>query len=141
MTYLPDVNVWLAVASRRHSNAQAANQWLAGVERETIAFCRVTQMGLLRLLTNSKVMGVDLISRPEAWRVYDQIRQDRRMAFFGEPTSLEEGWRSITQSASAVPGDWTDAYLVAFAKARDFTLVTFDQALGTAPASNVIVLS
>jgi len=141
MTYLPDVNVWLALASRRHSHAQAANQWLVGVDRETIAFCRITQMGLLRLLTNNKVMGVDVISRAEAWEVYSKIQQDRRMTFLGEPTGLEDGWRSLTQSPSVVPGDWTDAYLLAFAKARELTLVTFDQVFQTIPDANIVVLS
>ncbi len=45
MTFLPDINVWLALASRRHQHHLLAQQWIAEVDAP-IAFCRITQMGL-----------------------------------------------------------------------------------------------
>jgi predicted nucleic acid-binding protein len=47
-TFLPDVNVWLALPSRGHVHAAACGDWLNSMESEVI-FCRVTQVGLLRL--------------------------------------------------------------------------------------------
>jgi predicted nucleic acid-binding protein len=59
-----------------------------------------------------------------------------------EPRGLEVIWRSLTQSSGSVFPDWTDAYLLAFAKARGFTLVSFDQAFKavTEPATVILPL-
>ena len=40
---LPDVNVWLALASEEHSHWAAAMDWWEGQD-ESIVFCRFTQM-------------------------------------------------------------------------------------------------
>ena len=70
--WLLDVNVWLALCSDRHEHHHAAANWLADV-LEPVYFCRVTQMSLLRLLTNPKVMGEDLLSPEEAINVYREL--------------------------------------------------------------------
>ncbi len=140
-TYLPDVNVWLALASRRHTHAPSANEWLTGIEYEHIAFCRITQMSLLRLLTNPKVMGIDVIDRAQAWEVYNKIQRDPRVSFLNEPAGIEDAWRLITQSPSSAPGDWTDAYLLSFARVLNLTLVSFDQAFKTVVDLPIVILS
>ena len=52
MTYLPDVNVWIALAAERHTLHRAARHWFSKLQDEKLAFCRLTQLGFLRLLTN-----------------------------------------------------------------------------------------
>jgi len=47
---IPDVNVWLAAVWSRHSQHGVAKNWI-DAEQDGLAFCRVTQMALLRLLT------------------------------------------------------------------------------------------
>jgi predicted nucleic acid-binding protein len=59
MICLPDVNLWIALTSNRHLNHTRAKAWLEGMEGVRIAFCRITELGLLRLLTNQHVMGED----------------------------------------------------------------------------------
>ena len=54
MTYLADVNVWVALALAGHVHNAIAQQWFEEAETERILFCRTTQKGLLRLLTNSR---------------------------------------------------------------------------------------
>jgi predicted nucleic acid-binding protein len=49
MTCLPDVNVWLALTIAEHVHHAPAKRWFESQEHEQIAFCRVTQMGFLRL--------------------------------------------------------------------------------------------
>lgn len=139
-TYLPDVNVWLNLAYEGHVHNAAAAQWMKSVETGLVAFCRPTQMGLLRLLTNPKVMTDETLNKNQAWEVYDRIREDPRIIFLNEPGDVEENWRFITQSSSA-PKDWTDAYLLAFAKTRALTFVTFDQALAKSDVAPVVLLS
>ena len=69
---LPDVNVWLAIASDGHEHHDIALQWFDATVAP-VCFCRVTQMSFLRLLTNHKVMGVDALSPTAAIAVYRQL--------------------------------------------------------------------
>jgi hypothetical protein len=40
------------------------------VDQDKLAFCRVSELGFLRLLTNAHVLGKDVLSPAQAWRVY-----------------------------------------------------------------------
>jgi len=87
MTYLPDVNVWIALAAERHTHHRVARRWIGNLPDEKLAFCRVTQLGFLRLLTNRHVMQEELMSPDEAWQAYGALRLDRRVGFAPEPSS------------------------------------------------------
>ena len=54
---LVDANVWLALAVDAHFHPATAKAWFEGQSDESCAFCRITQMALLRHLTNAKIMG------------------------------------------------------------------------------------
>ena len=84
MIYLPDVNIWIALTSNHHVHHQIATEWLQGVDHDTVAFCRVSELGFLRLLTNAHVMGKDVVSPAQAWGVYDECRTDDRVVFLTE---------------------------------------------------------
>ena len=83
-------------------------------------------MGLLRLLTNPKVLPSGVCSIREAWDISNELRADRRIFFAHESVLLEQEWARMMKHPGARRTSWTDAYLAAFAKTRDFTLVTFD---------------
>ena len=54
----PDINVWLAMASSAHVHHIQAKTWYESLrDDEDLVFCRLTQLGLLRLLTTAGVMG------------------------------------------------------------------------------------
>ena len=127
MNYLADVNVWLAMALIGHTHQAAAQAWFEETDAQTIVFCRVTQKGFLRLLTNAKVMGANVLTSGEAWKTYDAFFQDSRVRFSTESALLEDSWREQTSRHHAGSNFWTDAYLAAFAEATDLTLVTFDR--------------
>ena len=126
---LPAGNVWRAWASRRHIQAAVCARWLESIDSGEVLFCRVTQMGLLRLLTHESVMGTDVLSPRNAWRVYQEMLGDERIQFAPEPFSLEQEWRKITEQDKPSPKIWTDAYLVAFARAAGVRMVTLDRAV------------
>jgi hypothetical protein len=128
MTYLADVNVWLAWTLYDHIHHTAALNWFLESAPDGIVFCRVTQMGFLRLLTNPKAMSDVPLKAAEAWRLFDDVIALDRVGFSEEPAGLEEGWRKAIPSYASGPNSWTDAYLGAFAKAAGFTVVTFDKA-------------
>ncbi len=128
MTYLPDVNVWIALAVGEHIHNAAAREWLDTVD-ERVVFCRVTQMGLLGLLTNQHVMGPDILNSTRSWRMYDAFLTDSRISSVDEPPGIEHHWRISTAYHVEGTNWWTDTYLYAFAAAAGFTLVTFDKQL------------
>ncbi len=139
--YLVDVNVWVAIAVAEHVHHAAALLWLSAPETGQIGLCRVTQQGLLRLLSNPRVMGGDALSAMRAWAVYDGMFGDARVRFFPEPAGLESHWRQATRHRRTGPNFWTDAYLSAFAAVAGLTLVTFDRAFAHHSTATVRVLA
>jgi uncharacterized protein len=123
--WLPDVNVWIALASDRHEHHAIARQWFNS-QTETACFCRVTQMAFLRLLTNGKVMGEDVLSPRNALAVYADLLTDERVCFHAEPSEVEKTWLSLINMTAASGSAWTDAYLVAFAQEAGLRLLTLD---------------
>jgi toxin-antitoxin system PIN domain toxin len=138
----PDVNVWLALTHDRHVHHPLAAQWLEG-KTEPVYFCRFTQLGLLRLLTNEQVMGADVLTQRKAWQVYRRWYEDDRVGFQDEPDSarLETSFEELSTRSRSSTKLWADAYLGAFARTAGFTLVTFDQALRTMASVPVEVLA
>jgi uncharacterized protein len=125
----PDINVWVALTYDRHVHHVTARGWFEGLEPTArLFFCRLTQLGLLRLLCAAAVMGPDQAkSQQEAWKAYDRWLEDERVEFLDEPSGLETHFRALTRSPLASPKDWADSYLAAFAQASRLTVVTFDQ--------------
>ena len=138
----PDVNVWLALTHDRHLHHRIATEWIREQE-ETIYFCRLTQLGFLRLLTNEQVMGIDVRSQQSAWQGYHRWFEDERVAFHREPEGPEFDavFEEISSKGRRSPKLWADAYLAAFARASGLTLVTFDRAFQSMAAVRSIVLS
>jgi toxin-antitoxin system PIN domain toxin len=128
MIYFPDVNVWIALAVAEHNHHAVAQEWLDTGEG-LIVFCRATQMGLLRLLTNRSALGSDTFSTANAWGAFDEFLRNRRISMCEEPPGLEDHWRVSTMREKQGSNWWTDTYLAAFASAAGFTLVTFDAQL------------
>jgi toxin-antitoxin system PIN domain toxin len=124
---LVDANVWLALAFSDHLHHARAKEWFDAQVEDSCAFCRVTQMALLRHLTNAKVMGTFVQSQRQAWENFDKLTADPRVCFADEPAGLMEKFREFTRSDTPAHALWTDAYLAAFACGRGAQMVTFDQ--------------
>jgi toxin-antitoxin system PIN domain toxin len=121
-----DVNVWLALCHRAHPHHALAIAHCA--ELPPGAFCRLTHLALLRLLTRVEVMGSDLQTPAQAWETYRRFLADNDAVFIQEPDGMDKIWQSVTihhevRSANA----WADAYLAAFAVTAGMELVTFDR--------------
>lgn len=127
MTYLPDVNLWIALTVSGHVHHRTAAAWLEEAGDEILTFCRVTQMGFLRLLTNERVMGADVFTADRAWSLLERLRRHDRVTFSAEPAGIERAWQMMTMPHKTGANFWTDAYLAAFAMNTGCTLVTFDR--------------
>jgi uncharacterized protein len=139
-TYLPDVNVWLALASRRHVHYRIASAWLETVLDDQACFCRITQMGLLRLLTNRHAMGIDVLNQIEAWKAYRRLASDSRIRFLSEPLGIETLWHELTTSGQSATNLWTDAYLQAFARLSGAQVVSFDRGFSQCSEPKALIL-
>jgi toxin-antitoxin system PIN domain toxin len=136
----PDVNVWLALSSPDHQHFHAAWKWYRALPNDVVlSFCRITQLGLLRLLTTRSVMGKGALTQAQAWRAYDRWREAGGAEFADEPFDLEPNFRARSSAQQASPKEWADSYLAAFANSAQLTLVTFDQALA-AKAKGAVLL-
>ncbi|MBZ5521671.1 MAG: PIN domain-containing protein [Acidobacteriia bacterium] len=140
--YFPDINVWVAMAYRGHQHHAIAGSWFDHLENDTAGFCRVTQMGFLRLLTNPAVMGDEVKTQVEAWKGYDLLTSDSRVVFYPEPdaVAVEDEFRTLTTTARSTHQQFPDAYLAAFARVGGLTLVTFDRALSKLARKDVLLL-
>jgi toxin-antitoxin system PIN domain toxin len=132
ISFFPDLNVWLALTDGPHAHHPVAERWLDSVTvASRVGFSRYTQIGLIRLLTNTAVMGAGTLTLGKAWAVYERWLEDPRVEFYPEPGELDGAFREALapffgKAASKMVGD---CYLLAYAKRSDATLVTFDKAL------------
>lgn len=146
MRFLPDVNVWLALALSGHPRHVVASRWLNGViDEQEVYFCRVTQQSTLRLLTTAAVfapLGDPPLSNLAAWAVVDALLGDSRVSLRAiEPTGLAELWRAYSALSSPSPKVWMDSYLAAFARAANATLVSIDADFQAYPDLDPLLLT
>src|SRR5208283_4142027 len=94
-----DLNVWLALSSRDHRHFEPAWAWYKALPRRTVLlFCRITQLGLLRLLTTQAVMGQGTLTQAQAWEAYDRLLETAGANFIDEPAGMESAFRSLSGS-------------------------------------------
>ena len=140
---LADVNIWLATLVEGHPHHTRVIDWW---EEEVIpsgrqiCFCRLTQLGLLKLLTNEMVLGGSRRSPVQAWVAYERTLAQPPVAYLDEPPELASALRALTRDSSPSPGLWTDAYLAAFAITAGLTLATLDRGFRHFPGLNLILL-
>jgi toxin-antitoxin system PIN domain toxin len=132
-SYLIDINAWLALSWGLHPHSVSAHRWLASLtpNRTRLLFCRITQLGLLRLLTNKMVMGQSVLSVAGAFGVVDRWGEDPRVELAADPKGLDLVLRRAASGfgKEAATKAIMDAYLAAFAETERATLITFDKGL------------
>ena len=63
---LPDLNIWLALASPTHQHHSSAVQCWEEQASQQVLFCMVTALGPVRLVMQPKVMGDAAMTAAEA---------------------------------------------------------------------------
>ena len=125
----PDVDVWLALLMADHMHRRSAKAWWDSDHSDKIAFARLTQISVLRLLTTAGAMNGKPLGMRQAWQAYDRLFEDDRVVFLPESNRIEVEFRKRSAFRTSSPKVWADAYIVAFALDSDATLVSFDRAL------------
>lgn len=140
LSLFPDVNVWIALTFRSHVHYESAKAWFDSLTYQSdLCFCRLTQIGFLRLLTTDAVMGNRVRSQSEAWATYDDWIENGGARFIEEPPAVEALFRSFASSRDAAVKDWADSYIAAFAQASGLQLVTFDRPLGRRVHGSIVL--
>ena len=121
-----DVNVWLPLVWEGHVAVESAHRW-AETQTEELAFCRVTQLALLRHLTNPAILGDDVLTNTGAKQMLEAILVRDEVTFRGEPPGLDLFFPRLGETSFPMRNRWTDAYLAAFAIAANFEFVTYDR--------------
>jgi toxin-antitoxin system PIN domain toxin len=137
---LPDANVWLALFLDGHAHHTSARRWLAAHPKETLVFCRLTQLAFLRHTTNTTIMGPNVLTQARAWREYEVLIDRDEIIFLPEPNGIEIRWRDYTQAKQSAHRTWTDAYLAAFARGHGLRLASFDRGMAKYEGVDVLVL-
>ena len=135
---LLDANVWLALAVSTHQHHALASARFDGQSDNSCAFCRITQMALLRHLTNPVIMKTAVQTSLQAWRTYETFGGDARVIFTTESARTSFYWKEWTTAIPTPRGSWTDRYLAAFATAGGMNFVTFDQDFQLLTTTDVI---
>lgn len=124
---LPDLNVWLALASPQHCHHNEAVRYWEHQAAQQVVFCSVTALGLVRLVCQPKVMGSAALSATEASELLE--------AFCHQPgvelaVTEQGGWdvfHRLLRTGSLPTRLCTDAYLAALAISNGWRLVSFDR--------------
>jgi hypothetical protein len=122
--HLPDVNVLLALLWPRHQSHAAAHAWFAKSGQRAWATNALTQLGVLRLLTNPAVTQ-GAVSAVTALGVLGEATTHAGHEFWPLDREIPASPKPL---AAKVRGhqQWTDALLLWQATERDGVLVTFD---------------
>jgi toxin-antitoxin system PIN domain toxin len=120
--------VLLALCHGQHAHHEVVRDWLDGARQvESVALCRVTQLGLCRLLSNRAVMGEAVLDPKRAWKMGQRLLEDDRFVFLEEGREIERWIGEFLGVRRSSPNLWTDAYLAAFAASAGIELVTLDR--------------
>lgn len=126
MPDLLDASVWLPLSVPDHAHHERALRYWHDEAAERVVFCRTTALALLRLLSNPRVLGKAALSGVEAWAALERWMALPETGLLAEPPGIDERLGDWSGAVPMRAGDWTDAYLAAFACAAGCRLVAFD---------------
>ncbi|MCL4203747.1 MAG: PIN domain-containing protein [Pirellulaceae bacterium] len=129
-----DINTWIALSIETHPQHRRARSWYeqTPLRPGDLLFCRQTELGFLRLITQAAVMarcGVRPLSNTEAIEFLDSLYADPAVSREDEHPATRSLWLQFAQGQQSSPKVWMDAYLAAFAVSHGIELVTFDEGL------------
>jgi uncharacterized protein len=122
--HLPDVNVLLALVWPRHESHAAAHAWFVKSGQKAWATNALTELGVLRLLTNPAVTQ-GAVSAQTALDVLSEATNHAGHEFWPLNREVATVLRPMTGRLKGHQ-QWTDALLLGQAMDRRGILVTFD---------------
>jgi toxin-antitoxin system PIN domain toxin len=124
---LADVNVLFALLWPRHVHHEAAQAWFAGQGHRSWASNNITQIGVLRLLTNTAITRGAVSASTALAALAEATRHPNHQFWPLDRPALS----MLNGAAVGVTGhkQWTDLLLLRHAAERKGRLVTFDSGI------------
>lgn len=138
---LLDLNVWLALASETHMHHSQALHYWEQQAAERVLFCTVTALGLVRLVSQPKLMGTAVKNAAEASALLEAFLSQPGVAM---PAPEHDGWdivHALLRTGEVPARHCTDAYLAGLAMANGWRLVSFDRDFQRFTGLNWLALS
>jgi uncharacterized protein len=126
-TALLDLNVIVALVWPAHEHHRAAHDWFKSRGRSRWATCPVTQLGLVRLLSNP-AFSPDALSLDQALSLLRTNLNHPLHEFWPDSISVTQSLEHFAQHMGGYK-QVTDAYLLSLAIRRKARLATFDSGL------------
>ncbi|MGO8792197.1 MAG: TA system VapC family ribonuclease toxin [Terriglobia bacterium] len=126
MRDLLDASVWLPLSAPEHAHYHRARRYWDVESASELAFCRVTALALLRHLTNTTILGSAALDGGAAWEALETWLSVPQVTLLPEPPGVDELLAQWARKLDLRTGQWTDAYLAAFAAASGSRLIAFD---------------
>src|SRR4051794_25155382 len=109
MRHLCDSNVFIALTVGDHPAHETVRGWLQTlVTGDLLAFCRMTEMSFLRLLTQRIAEGYMPVSNQEAVGKLDQWKRLPYVESCAEPGGMEADWLRLAGVGQPAPKRWMD---------------------------------
>jgi toxin-antitoxin system PIN domain toxin len=125
---IADANVLLPVLVQGHAHQAPAAAWWDACNDGDVGLSFPVHMALLRLLSNSRIMGSSVLSPAPAWSAVQSLIDDPRIEVLDQvPATHGKLWYGNVARREPSPDLWTDAWLAALAQAHDIEMVTFDR--------------
>ncbi|HMD95745.1 MAG TPA: hypothetical protein VKM93_00225 [Terriglobia bacterium] len=99
MRDLLDASVWLPLSAPDHAHYLRARRYWDDEAASELAFCRITALALLRLLTNPRILGEAALNGGAAWRALETWLALPKITLLGEPAGLDELLRQMGRAA------------------------------------------
>jgi toxin-antitoxin system PIN domain toxin len=126
---LLDVNVLTALLWPAHEHHEAAHRWFAARRGGRWATCALTQLGLVRIVSNP-AFSRDALSPGQAVALLAQNLAHAGHEFWPESVQLPEAVAGLEAQLQGFR-QLTDTYLLALAAQRKGALATFDRGVRT----------
>jgi toxin-antitoxin system PIN domain toxin len=139
---LVDVNVLLPLLLPQHVAHAAAAAWLGQQPAGSIRFALPVQLGVLRLLSQPRVMGSAALAPEVALQTWASLVSALGMQELNAPQpGHSEVLASLVARRTPTPNLWTDAWLAALARTLGCEMVTFDAGFRSFQALSLRVLA
>jgi uncharacterized protein len=131
-TALLDLNILTALLWPAHEHHEAAHRWFAGRRKARWATCGITELGLIRLVTNPS-FSRDALSPADALVLLASNLAHENHDFWIEDLSVADALSAVPRKLQGHK-QVTDAYLLALASHHRGVLATFDRGIETLAA-------
>lgn len=120
MTYLLDVNAFVALGLAHHEFHDRVAAWVRTAPRPTLATCAITELGFVRVLAQAPAYGLS-VAQARALLLAMKKAEASKFTFLADDQDISQ-----LPSWVKAPKQLTDGHLIRLAGANEASLATLD---------------